>query len=107
MKRRDDLHKDEHLDFFEERKRQEGGEIFDYDRPSLFQLAVNAYRALLRTNSLSEAEKVVKLMATVFGRKKQSDSVERAVKELEAIQEQHVERTSGGDPASREEVRLE
>ena len=56
-------------------------------------LAVNAYRALLRTKSRSEAEKIVSLTATVFGRKKKSAEVTRAREELERIQGQHEART--------------
>lgn len=59
-------------------------------------LAVNAYRALLRTNSLAEAQEVVTLMAKVFGRKRKSRDVDLARSELELIQErhqEHVERT--------------
>lgn len=55
-------------------------------------LAVDAYRALLRTDSRQEAEKVIRLIATVFGRKKKSSHVENAIKDLQRIQEEHVRR---------------
>jgi hypothetical protein len=39
---------------------------------------------------LKDAERIVKLMATVFGRTRHSAEVARAVKELEDIQERYI-----------------
>lgn len=66
--------------------------------------AVNAYRALLRTDNLEEAKRVAMLMTTVFGRKKRSEHVDRARKQLEEIQELYVQ-CLNGEEEQEEDVR--
>jgi len=76
---------------------------------------VDAYRALLRPDTLSESEKIVKLIATTSGRKKASEDAGRAVKEILKIQEEHLgglkearaDRASCGKPTTVDTARTE
>lgn len=57
-------------------------------------LAVNAFRALLRTDTLDAARDIVVLMATVFTQKHNSEAVKTAREELQQKQEKFLKECS-------------
>ncbi|KAK3918356.1 Syntaxin pep12 [Frankliniella fusca] len=67
-------------------------------------LAEKAHRTLLRTDNLSDARKVLRLIAKVFGCAKQSPDVDTAVAELERIQREHVQRVARAKGRARRDV---